>query len=82
MREVVCLRGDYRTVSQECRRADKPERVQVCNEQRCMDKETRDQHSNFEEVDNNIVVDIDEYEENDENPKEENGNTSFQSHFH
>merc|ERR1712106_1003168 len=59
VREVICLRGDYRTVCQECRRAERPERVQVCNEQRCMDKETRDQHSDVEEVDNNIVLDID-----------------------
>merc|ERR1712106_537196 len=32
VREVVCLRGDYRTVSQECMRADRPERVQECEE--------------------------------------------------
>ena len=64
-REVVCLHNHR--VSEECTRADRPERTQACQEQRCGDKDNGDEDSDSEDIESIRVVEEeeDDYEMNE-----------------
>lgn len=63
-REVVCLES-YR-MSEDCMRADRPERAEACQEQRCGDEDTGDEYGDSEEEESMNNDDMVEYEDGDE----------------
>ena len=73
---MVCL-DSYR-MSEDCMRADRPERAEACQEQRCGDEDTGDEYGDTEDVDTMNGDDMVEYEDGDEKEYEaEDGNLNF-----
>ena len=73
-------------MSEDCIRADRPERAETCQGQRCRDEDTGDEYGDSEDVVSMDGDDLLEYEDGDEEeyePQEtEDGNINFLFKFY